>query len=299
MKQVHIILGALACFALSTVQAGPVIIDGTDANDHGSVSSGVNQNGWLYMQRALENLASNVNPSAAKVVVNIGASSGDALGSITSAFNLSSLPGLGWSLTNVDGAVAVDGWLAGLSTSNTGILYLTTFGLASGDADTAERSAINNRAAEINNFVGGAGNAALGGALFAQGEVGTGAFGWLTTLIPGISFTDVGGGGISSNLTLTAAGNAAFPGLTNADLAGADPWHGYFSGNLGGLSVLATALDGQGVSRNVIIGGGAGTILQCGDPGQPPCPITVPEPSAMLLLLLGLLLLSVMRRRWS
>lgn len=299
MNKFKINLIALGCFfALSTAQAGPVIIDGTDANDHGSATT-VNQNGWLYMQRALENLATNVNPLAAKVVVDIGATSSDARNSITSAFNLSTLPGLGWSLTHVDGAAAVDAWLAGLSTSNTGILYLTTFGLASGDADAAERTAINNRAAEINNFVGGAGNATLGGALFAQGEVGTGAFGWLSTLIPGISFTDVGGGGIGTDMTLTPAGTVAFPGLTNTDLAGADPWHGYFSGNLGGLSVLATAPDSQGVTRNVIIGGGAGTILQCGEPGQPPCPRTVAEPSAALLILPGLVLLSLMRRRLS
>lgn len=302
MNKLQINLIALGCFlAFSTAHAGPVIIDGTDANDHGSASGSpiTNQNGWLYMQRALENLATNVNPLASQVVVNIGATSGQARNSITSAFNLSTLPGLGWSLMHVDGAAAVDAWLAGLSTSNTGILYLTTFGLTGGDADAAERTAINNRAAEINNFVGGAGNATLGGALFAQGEVGTNAFGWLSTLIPGITFTDVGGGGISTNMTLTPAGTAAFPGLTNTALAGADPWHGYFGGNLGGLSVLATAPDNQGVTRNVIIGGGAGTILQCGEPGQPPCPRTVAEPSAALLILPGLVLLSLMRRRLS
>ena len=299
MNKFKINLIALGCFfALSTAQAGPVIIDGMDANDHGSATT-VNERGWLYMQRALENLANNVNPLAAKVVVDIGATSGDARNSITSAFNLSTLPGLGWSLTHVDGAAAVDAWLAGLSTSNTGILYLTTFDLDSGDANAAEQTAINNRAAEINNFVGGAGNATLGGALFAQGEVGANAFGWLSTLIPGITFTDIGGGGISTDMTLTPAGTVAFPGLTNTDLAGADPWHGYFSGNLGGLSVLATAPDSQGVTRNVIIGGGAGTILQCGEPGQPPCPRTVAEPSAALLILPGLVLLSLMRRRLS
>ena len=48
--------------------------------------------------------------------------------------------------------------------------------------------------------------------------------------------TDIGGGGLGTDITLTAAGGTAFPGLTNADLAGADPWHNYFSGNLGGLS---------------------------------------------------------------
>ena len=113
--------------------------------------------------------------------------------------------------------------MGGLSTSNTGILYLSTAGLVSGDLDSAELAAVNANAAAINTFVSGAGNPAQGGALFAQGETGAGEFGWLASLIPGIVSTDVGGGGLGTDVLLTAAGTAAFPGLTNADLAGADP----------------------------------------------------------------------------
>ncbi len=89
-------------------------------------------------------------------------------------------------------------------------------------------------------------------------EFGAGAWGWLTTLIPGIMPVDPVDG--SLDITLTPQGTAAFPGFTNADLAGADPWHNYFTGNLGGLNVLGTAPDG-GVVRNVILGGGFGTVL--------------------------------------
>jgi hypothetical protein len=138
--------------------------------------------------------------------------------------------------------------------------------------------------ANINNFVGGAGNASLGGGLFSMAQSCTGAYGWLTTLIPGIVATDIGGGGTGSNISLTAAGQSAFPALTNTDLAGADPWHGYFSGNLGGLSVLGVA-DFGGASRNVIIGGGAGTVIGCGQPGQPACP--TPEPGSLPLFALA------------
>ena len=263
------------------IHAGPVIIDGTDANDHGGVSGGVNTAGWLYMQRALENLAAQVTPAAARVLVNIGTTGSTAQAAINSAFALSSLASSGWVLQNVDGAAAIATYFSTLSTATTGILYLPTVGLTAGDMTTAELAVVNANAAIIDSFVGGAGNPASGGALFSMGEAGAGAYGWLSTLIPGIVATDVGGGGIGTNISLTAAGAAAFPGLTNADLAGADPWHGFFSGNLGGLSVLGTALQGNN-TRAVIIGGGRGTVIGCGQPGQPPCP--TPEPETLPLL---------------
>ena len=283
---------AVAVVALAMGQmawAGPVIIDGTDANDHGS-SGGIptaNLSGWLYMQKVLENLAGSVAATVTKTVVNLGADSSSASSAITSAFGLSALPGLGWTLTTVDGGVAIDSWLATLSTSTTGILYIPTRGLTGGDLAPDELTAINGRATEINTFVGGAGTPALGGGLFAMGETGSGAYGWLSTLIPGIVITDAGSGGIGNPISLTAAGNTAFPGLTNADLS-SGPWHNYFSGSLGGLSVLGTSPDGAGTTRNIILGGGVGTVIGCGEPGQPPCPENaVPEPASMLLFGIG------------
>jgi hypothetical protein len=292
------LIAAVGLSAATAVYAGPVIIDGTDANDHGTTSGGVNINGWEYMQRALENLAGALDPTVSKTVVNLGAGSGEALSAITSAFNLSNLVPAGWTLTTIDGPAAITTWLETLSTGNTGILYLPTRGLTGGDMSVEELAAINLKANEINNFVGGAGTPNLGGGLFSMGETGTGAYGWLQTLIPGITTVT---SGASTNITLTAAGMAAFPGLTNADLAGADPWHGYFMGNLGGLSVLGTA-PASGVERNVILGGGAGTVIGCGLPGQPPFPPTqVPEPASLPLVALGglALVLSAMRKRKS
>ena len=249
------------------------------------------------MQRALENLAANVSGSTAKVVVDLGTSTGQARNAINSAFALSVLRGLGWSLVHVDGDAAIGSWLSTLSTTTTGVLYIPTAGNATGDLTTSELGVINANASSINTFVGGAGTPLNGGGLFSMGETGTGAYGWLTTLIPGIVFTDVGGGGIGTNITLTAAGIAAFPGLTNTDLAGADPWHGYFSGNLGGLSVLGVANDNSGFSRNLILGGGAGTVIGCGLAGQPAC--GVPEPETLpLVAIAGLaLVLTGLRRR--
>ena len=279
------VIAAAAALAAGVAQAGPVIIDGTDSAQHGSFFGGANVAGWEYMQRALTNLGTTVTATAANVVTVIGATTGTASQlSIQSAFNLAGLAG--WTINYVQGAAAINAALSSLSTTSTGILYLSTSGNVGGDMDAAELAAVNAHAADIASFVGGSGNPALGGALFSQGETGAGAYAWLATLLPGITFTDVGGSGITSDITLTAAGAAAFPGLSTADLAGADPWHGYFGGNLGSLSVLGVAPDVAGVSRNIIIGGGAGTF------------ISVPEPGSMALVALaGLALLASGSRR--
>lgn len=271
-----------------TSWAGPVIIDGTDANDHGSASATVNNNGWLYMQKALENLAGAVDASVAKVVLSLGttgAGGNQTSDAIISAFAKSSLPGSGWSLTHVGGA-GIAAALAGLGTASTGILYIPTAGNTSGDLSDANLGIINAASASIAAFVNGPGDPTKGGGLFSMGESpgsGATAYGWLTAVIPGITVTDIGGGGTSATLSLTAAGSSAFPGLTNGDLNNATPWHNHFGGNLGSLSVLATAAN---PTRNVIIGGGAGTVI-----------VDVPEPGTILLFAFGLLGLGVMMRR--
>jgi hypothetical protein len=271
--------------------AGPVIIDGTDANEHGGVSGGVNQTGWLYMQRALENVGGAVG-NGNKIVVDLGTSGSTAGAAINSAFNLSSLVGAGWTKVNIDGFANIASFLAGntvngVSLATAGLLYLPTYQNAAGDLDFNEMAAINAGAASIATFVGGAGNPSVGGGLFSQGESGVGAYGWLQTLVTGILPVDVGGGGINTPINLTAAGVAAFPGLPNSAVQQAIPWHGYFGGNLGSLSVLGTALDGN-FTRNVIIGGGAGTVIT---------PNPVPEGGSTIALLGAAVLGLVLFRR--
>lgn len=244
---------------LPTVGAA-VIIDGTDANEHGDNNSGrSNDNGWLYMQKVLENLASRVPAGTAKVVVDLGTSTGTARRAIDSAFNLSSLPNQGWTIRHEDGATAIANWLSILSSANTGILYIPTYNLAGGDLDAPEMAAINVQARRIADFVNRvSGN---GGALFAMGEVGNssnpGAWDWLRELFPGIVVAQSPGtGGINTAISLTAEGTQAFPGLSNTEVGAARPWHNYFTGDLATLKVLGVAPEGtNGPSRQVVLGG--------------------------------------------
>jgi len=263
--------------------AGPVIIDGTDANSHGQTdfTGTQNEDGWLYMQKVLENLAPQVG-NGNRTIVSLGTDPNTtAFDAISSAFNLSNIAST-WNFVNINDVTDIASFLdgtpvGGVSLANTGILYLPTAGETGGDLSDDELNAINSRGAAINNFVGGAGNPNQGGGLFAMAENPFSAtpYGWLSSLIP--SLTPVIGGD-ATDISLTPAGQAAFPGLTSADLS-AGPWHAYFSGNFGGLQVLATAptTDVQGNIQNVplILGGGAGTVIT-------PPPTGVPEPASVV-----------------
>jgi hypothetical protein len=294
MKQMLIAAALGLSLGLSGLAvAGPVIIDGSDAEEHGSLSGGVNVFGWKYFQSGFENLLPQVG-NGNKVAVCLGCT-GNTQSAFASAFDLAIKPA-GWTRETIDGVTPITDFFAGTlsrTLANTGLLYFPTGANTSGGITGPELAVLNINATAINTFVGGTGNPATGGGLFAHGEGGTpGAWGWLTTLIPGISPIESGGSG---NLQLTAAGSSAFPGLTNADIAGAQPWHNHFEGTFGGLQVLVETNSGP-AGRAVVLGGGAGTQIGCGLPGQAPCVTQVPAPMTLVLLGVGLLGLRLSRR---
>ncbi len=267
MKRLLLIAAAAASlFAATAAQAGPFILAGTDADDHGSFNGTTNVGGWLFMQRALENIDGGVT-TGIKTVTILG-STGSAANAANSAFDKSTLVAAGWSRVNL--SVANFGSFFGAGGNlGTGILLMDSGANIGGGVNG---SAFDPYAANIDQFL------QAGGGLFSQAN----GYSWLTTLVNGVSVTPQNTGGIGTGLTKTAAGNAAFPGLTNADLS-SGPFHQRFT-SVGGLTVLAV----NSGNEAVIIGGVSGSITS-----------QVPEPTSLALVGLALagIAFSVKRKR--
>lgn len=284
----------LACSS-GAVLAGPVILGGDDLTDHGNRTGGTtiagqNNEGWLYIEKAVSNVLSSQTRAGTLThdIVALGSADSTALsGNAGAGIHFAALE-LSKSVLYLDGATAINQFFTDLAGGivNPGMLWFSGTG-ATNDLDAAEGTALTSNAAAINAF------GASGGGIMAHGS-GTVAYGWLSALLPGLTEVTTCN---STGATLTAAGQAAFPGLSNSDIdANAGPCHSSFSGNFGGLTTLA--LDGSNPSLSYIIGGGAGTVIQCGQPGQPPCTNNVPEPGSLPLALLAAsgLFLSLQRR---
>jgi hypothetical protein len=282
MKRAVALLFIIAVCCPAAAWAGPVILGGDDLTDHGSRSGAVNLEGWLYIEKALTNLNPNVTRTG-PFTTDIAAIGSAAVvgcppacpGSNAGAAIASAAGNAGLGVTFFDGAAVINGFFASLASGavNPRIIWLAGSD-ASNNEDAAEIAAVNANAAALNSYV------ASGGGLMSHGISSAGVYDWLSTLLPGITTPGICN---STGATLTPAGQAAFPGLTNSNIdANAGPCHNTFGGNFGGL--VALALDGTGTPY--IIGGGGGTLIQCGQPGQPPCPTTgVPFPSTLGLLL--------------
>lgn len=278
------VLGLALC---GTASAGPFILDLTDADDHGFVSGTTNQDGWFYMQRVLENLAPGVT-NGNKLVVSLGStdfgSSFGAYAAANSAFTNSSLSGSGWTWTNIDGG-ALTGFFDGTgptTINDAGIITIDSGNNVSGGITSSELAVLNANASLLDTFLGG------GGALHSLAQAGSGQYGWLSTLLPGLTFETSGGSG---SLALTSAGSSAFPGLSDSDL-NAGPFHGHWTGGFGGLTQLFVDTNQFSNFFNdpVGIGSSGGSVTD-------PTPPAVPAPAPLTLLGIGLLALGMARRR--
>ncbi len=278
------LIAALAFVVAGPAMAGPVIIAGTDSDDHGGVSGGVNLTGWEFMQKAFENLGGAVT-NGNKTVVCIGCNGSTASASFASATSLSSLSGGGWSFQTITSLADITAFFNGtgaMNLSNTGILYMPTVSNnVFGGITDAQLAIVNANGSAFDSYISG------GGGLFTQEQAGSSiGYGWLSSLIPAFEVFD----SIANDTTLllTPEGTAAFPGLTSTDMSNATPWHAWFR-NYGALQALGVG-NGDGIggfNDAVVIGGNLRGGLSCGQPGAPACPVDVPEPGSLPLLAVG------------
>lgn len=242
----------------ATQAGGPVILDGTDAGLHGSITldgSGVPKaselnSTWVYELKAWETLLAGV-PSSyehnGKVAI-VGASDSTSTSNNCGAaahYIAERLASGEVTVDYVDGAAAIgtlfDGVLAG--TSNYQMIQIVEQNWCGNGMDNTEAAVVNARGPAI------AAHVNRGGALFAQSQ----SYGWLNSLFTDLSASTAGCSG--STPSLTAAGYAQFPGLTDSDIAA--PWHNCFVAT-GEFPLTQLAL--QSGTHTVILGGDSVTL---------------------------------------
>jgi hypothetical protein len=254
------LVGSVVCSLALNVSAGPIILGGDDLNDHGSrnTSTNVNVAGWLYIQNALQNLASQstyASNDGTIVVLGSSPSTSTSSNGCGAAYWAAQSTTPTRTVTCIDTAASITSYLAGVASGTNRPLVIVHPGDGVGnDVDTTEEAAWAAGATTISNYV------AAGGGLLSH----SGAYTWLQALVPGIVINSACNG---TNATLTPEGQAAFPSITNTNIQ--DICHNTFSGSFGGLQVLAR--DGNGLP--MILGGGAGTTFQARSVEIPTLPL--------------------------
>lgn len=233
---------------------GPVILGGDDLTSHGGFDGTNNVAGWLYMQRALENIEPNVTRSNDGSIAALGSSAdgggaGDAI--------LSAATPVGLTVTYYDTGAEIEAFFAALAAGSANPAVIWIAGDDAGNDLCCEPdgpAALVANAQDISDFV------SQGGGLMSHGT----EYGWLFALLPDASAVD---GGSSEDLYFTPEGEADLPALTVDDI-NAGPWHNHFEGNFGGLSVLVRSSsidDKDGLDAAVVLGGAQVTFEE-----QPP-----------------------------
>jgi uncharacterized repeat protein (TIGR01451 family) len=266
-KLVVAVFGALVLAGATATSAfavgGPVILGGDDLTDHGGTdSSGTSQQGWLYMERAVSNIKSQVGRGNDNSIAAFGSVDPGALSHPTSSDAGEGIKNAaeknGMTVQYFDSPAEINNGMAAIANGsyNPAIIWIAGDG-ASNDLDDCEGQgtdgqAITDNAQTINNFVN------QGGGLFSHGT----CYAWLTALLPGIATVD---GGSSGDLYRTPSGEAQFPNVSNADF-NAGPWHNHFEGDFGGLDVLvrSSSIDdtNSGQDAAVFLGGGQVSLTE-------------------------------------
>jgi hypothetical protein len=247
-----VIAGAVSFHGPSAQAAlgGPVIIGGDDLTDHGCNDGEFNEEGWLYMQRALENIEPNVTRSNDGSIAALGSADvgGDIICSDAGSAIFHAAAAVGLTVTYYDGHDAIDGFFADLESgaSDPAVIWIAGTGADNNidDGDEDDSGALTENAQAISDFV------SEGGGLFSHGT----EYGWLFALLPDALAT---GEGDSDDLYFTPEGLDALPALTEDDI-NAGPWHNHFEGDFGGLQVLVRSNfidDALGDDAAVILGG--------------------------------------------
>jgi hypothetical protein len=236
--------------SVSAATGGPVILDGTDPGDHGTWNGTAVTGQWLYVKKVYENL-NNAIPSTYKnasnkriaVVGSNDSTSGNAGDPGSAAHYAAQTMSPALTVNYYNGADAIRTFFSAVEqgTIKPALIHITDAGSLRNALDSSEQTAVNASANAIAVHVN------RGGALFAN----TGNYGWLTTLFPSLGITSDHG----SALQLTTRGQAAFPGLTNADIRA--QWHNGFANTTATwpLAVLATE-----DSANGVLGGSSVTL---------------------------------------
>ncbi len=262
----RLLVGAIVAGSLAVVPAagaavgGPVILGGDDLTSHGSFDTGADANvdGWLYLQRAIQNVSPQVTRANDGHIAALGSSdSSDGSGGDAGAAIHHAAQKAGLTVDYYNGATAINDFFAALAngSSNPRIIWIAGDDATNDLGDTgcsgsgSEGEALTLNASKIDSFVNG------GGGLISHGT----CFDWLASLLPGSTVVH---GGSSDDLYFTPEGSSAFPGVTQDDI-NAGPWHSYFEGNIGGLQVLVRASSVKDTAGNdaAVVIGGAGVSL--------------------------------------
>ena len=99
---------------------GPVLIGGDDADDHGSFDGLNNQTGWLYIEDGFNTLGPNVS-NGNTVAVCLGCNGSGASGGFESGFDLSNLPGLGWTRVTLTVVADITAFFDGSGVTNVNV----------------------------------------------------------------------------------------------------------------------------------------------------------------------------------